>query len=170
MPTDIPVPDFSGISRYILTLIAKPYAGFWWLGPTLVTFAWGVVPWMRYRNPVLGVQNYSTQARLWWSPGLGFFGLTGIGLSMVSAPLLIKPLAEQWQPFGWPGISLDLSPGAAAVLVCLGVLTAFKGLELYAHAWHRDRVMRWHAWRWRQGAGDPVGPREPGPDGRDDRS
>lgn len=154
------IPDISGIS-WLLISITKPLAGFWWFGPLLMAFTWIAVPVMRARHPVLGVSDYSSTTRFWWAPGWGYWGITGFGLSLVAGPLLVPQVAASWQPFAWPGFTANLSINEAALMVAVGVLMAFKGIELYLHALHRDRTMRYMAWRWRNGAPPPGQDHEP---------
>jgi len=146
-----------GIStaQTIVTTLTEPMASLWWLGPILVLWGWGVVPIQRSRHNVLQSDQEDrpgTMTRFWWAPGWGYLGVVGVGLCLITSPLLSPGLAAQWAPGAWLGVSMDsLTWRQMSTLVVAGVILTGKGLLLYGHAWVADRCLRYRAWRWRMG-------------------
>jgi hypothetical protein len=132
----------------LLHTTTRPLAAWWWSGPLLVLFAWITVPIMRCRH---NLEDYSRATRFWWSPVWPGAGLIGLGLCLVASPLLNPILAAKWTPLFWTGVSANLSLVRMGLLVVFGIIAMGAGLSWIAHAWLRDRDLRYRAWRWRQG-------------------
>ena len=132
----------------------RPLAGWWWLGPVVVVFAWIAVPVMRRcgGHNIMDGDDFSRATRFWWAPGWPWFGLVGAGLCLVSAPLLHPALARHWAPSAWFGLSMSISVPQMALAVLLGLAAIIWGMKLYIMAWVRVRQERYRAWQWRKGS------------------
>lgn len=132
---------------WLIFEVGRRAAAIWWLGPALIVFCWLVVPIQRARVNVLDGEEEPSSG-FWWAPGWGFLGLTGLGMALLASPILDVGLAATWAPFGWLGLTAELSGPIYGLLVILGGLVVIKSLLLYAHAWAMDRNLRYRSWRW----------------------
>ena len=128
-------------------------APFWWFGLFCVLFCWVVVPIQRLRHNVLGEDNYSSATKFWWAPGWGWLGVSGVGYSLIVAPLLSPDLGLRWAHgfFPWFGVTVFLPYSRLVQLVVAGLFLTLQGLYSYARSWIEDRHFRYEAWRWRMG-------------------
>lgn len=128
---------------------AEPW---WWLGPAITTFCWGVVPVMRLRHNVMARADYSDAARFWWFSAWVPIGLSGLGLSVLAAPFLASPwvtgvpLRVTWPPV-WFGWRFDLTDAQCIWAFGLGLAMTLGGLKWALFAWFRQRQASLFIWR-----------------------
>ena len=160
LPNNVPnltnlglAPDYSIWGVKLVSAVTPVVAPFWWAGLLLVLFCWVVVPVQRARHNVLGRDDYSSAARFWWSPGLMWLGVSGVGYSLLALPLMCPDLALSWAPGCWPwfGYVTVFAWDKMGLMVIGGLLLLVKGLILYAHSWYRVAGYRYEAYQWRMG-------------------